>query len=484
MVDFETLLPPIPSPFKRGKKAQKTNKWENEYQDCLNYIDSYWDRVTHRPKREVIDHYVITIPKPFISPNHHTPDSPWKFQYIFYWDTFFMFRGLIRTKREWLLKSMVENFIFIFEKYGIMPNFNAPASMGRSQPPFFTSMILDTYNGYYFASVGENKFLKLLTNRLTPHKLWLKKAAEVAKREYRQVWLDPDGNYNHSVKGFSLARYGDRDVGYAHSSELESGWDFTSRFYNRCDDFLPIDLNVLLFKYERDFAKIASILGDREEELYWRDRANKRKQEVNRLMWDDKAGFFFDYGYRFERISNFYSLAGFTPLWAGLASREQAAKMVKQLKRFETDHALTITDKESLARPIDLSSIQKRYHPAILDIIKPKQWDYPNSWPPLEYLTTIGLLKYGYVDEAKRLMQKYVKTHAAIFRKFGSFTEKINGVTGEKADSFHYVHQEGFGWTNAAFYRYIQILDSLENGEEIYRQPKAEDPPYKLAIPH
>src|SRR3989344_3188300 len=117
----------------------------NKYQDCLEYIDGYWDKIIHKPDKEkLINHHVITIPHPHMVPNDK------KFRFIFYWDTFFMFRGVMGTTREWILKDMVDNFTYLFEKFGIIPNFNSPASMGRSQPPFLSSMILDTYNGYFF----------------------------------------------------------------------------------------------------------------------------------------------------------------------------------------------------------------------------------------------------------------------------------------------------------------------------------------------
>jgi alpha,alpha-trehalase len=460
------------------KILQKSYK--NEYADCLSYIDSYWDRVIHEPTERVINRHVITIPHP-----HFTPNPKWigKFGYMFYWDSFFMFRGLIGTKREWLLQNQVDNFIYLFDNYGVIPNFNAHVSMGRSQPPFLSSMILDTYNGYYFPAIRKNKFQEALFN-LKPHKKWLKKAVEVAKKEYEIVWIDKERLYNHSVRDELLARYGDRDIGYAHSSELESGWDFTSRFYNRCNQFFPIDLNVLLYKYERDFAKIAFHLEDRAEEKKWKDVAAKRKKEINRLMWNEKKGFFFDYCYTDKEISGFLSLASFTPLWAGLATKDQAARMVEKLPIFETDYGLVITAEESLAPRVTLDNIPERFRPALEEVLKPKQWDYPNIWPPLEYLTVVGLLKYGYVEDAKRIMQKSLKAHATLFRKYKTFLEKFNGKTGDRAANFHYDLQEGFGWTNAAFYRYVHLLDDLNEGKELYKQPKPEEPPYGLALLH
>ena len=409
--------------------------YSEKYKDCLEYIDSFWDRVIVKPrKRDLLMNLIlnkaqkkmhkniINIPHPFIVPNDK------KFTHVFYWDTFFIFRGLIRTKREWLLKAMVDNFVYLYDKYGIIPNFNSPASTGRSQPPFFSSMILDTYNGPYFKYLSLNRLARPFFD-LDTHKSWLRKAVEVAKREYWNVWTDPEGYYNHRVKGFELKRYGDRDIGYAHSSEVESGWDFTSRFYNRCSEFLPIDLSVYLFKYERDFAKIANHLGDIEEENFWKQRALNRKKQINKYMWNEKKGFFFDYGYKHKRQSAFLSLAGFTPLWAGLATQAQAAKIVKKLPVFETEHGLVITAKKSLAPKISLSKIPMRYRPAIEKILKPKQWDYPNIWPPLEYLTVVGLLKYRYVEDAVRIMKKSLETQAGIFRKYGTFFEKIGGYS-------------------------------------------------------
>ena len=482
--------------------------WEKEYKDCLEYIDSYWDRITYKPSRMKLRYKLNSLPYdipyarklPFADKRHATnqdinpksiklphyyfvPNDN-KFTYIFYWDSFFMFKGLMGTRREWLMLEMIENFIYLFKTFHIMPNFSAPASMGRSQPPFFSSMIMDTYlkrlnenNPYKNVKGVKKKWYEMSMKK------WLKRTIEVAKEEYELVWIDKENAYNHRVANSMLSRYGDRDIGYAHSSELESGWDMTSRFYNRCDQFLPVDLNSYLYKYETDFALASEILGEREEAEKWKAKAEERKKEMQ-IMWDNDEGFFYDYGYGFRRIGHYFSLASFTPLWAGIATPLQAKRAMKHFAKFETPYGLTIGAEMSLAKPIDFKQIQKRYHPAIEEIIKPKQWDYPNIWSPLEYLTVIGLLRYGYQKEAVRIMQNSVKTHARLFRKYGTFFEKIDGKTGEPSVGYAYAMQDGFGWTNAAFYRYIQILDAIESGIEIYKKNGSKEPPYDLAILH
>jgi alpha,alpha-trehalase len=482
--------------------------WVEDYQDCLEYINNYWSKIIYKPSRMKLRYRINNLPlelpyadiflpeaKKLIKnkdlnphsiklPHYYFVPNDNKFRYIFYWDSFFMSKGIWGTKREWLMKEMIENFIYLFTTFHIIPNFSAPSSMGRSQPPFFSSMIMDTY----FSQLNPTNPYKHLSGlgRMwyeLSRKKWLKRVIEFAKQEYELVWIDEAGLFNHSVKETILSRYGDRDIGYSQSSELESGWDMTSRFYNRCDQFLPIDLNSYLYKYELDFIAAAELLNDREEVKYWKGQATER-QKAMQIMWDDDEGFFFDYGYKLKKISHYFSLASFTPLWAGLATPQQATRMLKHLHKFETPYGLTIGAEISIAKPIDLSKIQRRYHPAIEDIIKPKQWDYPNIWSPLEYLTVIGLLRYGYTTEAKRIMVNSVQTHARLFRKYKTFFEKIDGTTGEPSVGYTYAMQEGFGWTNAAFYRYIQILDALDSGQEIYKKPTPKDPPYDLLILH
>ncbi len=468
--------------------------WKDRYKDTLDFIDSYWDKIILKPKPFLMgsniisrvamrptnkDYHIIEVPYACLVPN----DA--KYRYIFYWDSYFMFRGVMGTRHEAVIPQMVENFIYIFKKYHIIPNFTHPESLGRSQAPYFTSMIFDAYDVLQRDKSIAAKFRNVFTTK----KDWLRSRMAIAKIEYNDVWESPinldHGNYNHKVPEYNLNRYGDRDVGYGQNAEKESGWDMTSRFYDRCHNFLPIDLNSLLYKYEIDFAKAAEILNDPEEQKYWLKKAEARKERINKLMWNEKEGFFYDYDYVHKKQSEFVSLAGFVPLWAGLATPEQAEKMIKKLNAFKTNYGLAITDKASLPPKIDLSHVPEPLRISLEAVIKPKQWDYPNIWPPTHYMTVIGLLEYGFIDEAKKLMGEYVESNAQAFRKHGALLEKMDGETGDSPPAYWYSSQLGFGWTNAAFYRYVQILDAIEEGVQIYKESQeTSKPPHELTILH
>lgn len=440
---------------------------QTDLEQALTYIDTYWDKIIIKPKKRRIGRRLIdTVTMKFRqknSKNYHVLEVPYacifpndkKFHYIFYWDSYFIFRGLLGTPHEWVIPSMVENFIYLFKKYRIIPNFTHPEALGRSQPPFLTSMIFDAYEVLSRDSKITTKIKKLFKSKTS----WLQKHMEIAKQEYEEVWMN-EPQYNHYVQEFQLNRYGNRDVGYAQPSEQESGWDMTSRFYNRCNEFLPVDLNSYLYKYEMDFAKAARMLGEMDEENTWIRVAESRKERMQ-IFWNEDKGFFYDYDYVHHQQSQFASLAGFAPLWDGIATPEQAERMVQMLPKFETPYGLTITTPESLPPVMDLHIFSQPLRLTMENILKPKQWDYPNIWPPLEYMTVIGLLKYGFAQDAKRIIEKSLKANYDTFKKYGALLEKLDGTTGDIPSTYWYPTQLGFGWTNAIFYRYTEILRHL-----------------------
>jgi alpha,alpha-trehalase len=446
---------------------------KEEYKDILVFIDQFWNELIHDPKESQGDPHVIPLPNTFLTPNASSR-MHWK-NSMFYWDSFFMFRGLVDTDRDWVIPEMIDNCTYLFNKFGIIPNASVWAFLGHSQPPFLSSMIFD---GYYALQrgTGANVFGK------SPYiKHWLKNRMLVAQQEYWHVWEDKD-TYTHKIEKYGLSRYGDRDVGYPLTSERESGWDFTTRFYNRCDEFLPIDLNSYLHKYEKDFAKAANILGDKKEETMWEERAKQRHQKMKKYMWNNEKGFFFDYDFKNDRQSDFYSLAGFVPLWAKLATYEEAKKVRDNLPLFESDYGLTITAKIELPDPSTYANIPESFRLSVEELLEPKQWDYPHIWPPVEYLAVIGLLRYGFIEDAVRIMKKSVKANHHVYQKYGALLEKLDATTGEKPKDFWYASQLGFGWTNAIFYRYVHILDYIEekDGKIFTKEAVEKGAPYSL----
>jgi alpha,alpha-trehalase len=384
------------------------------------YIADYWQRVERFHPKD--DESLLGLPKPYLVPSYREKTG-FDYNELYYWDSYFMVQGLLDPKHEELVTGILENLTELFKRFRVIPNASRTYLMGRSQPPFLTSFIFDIYETY------------------NPGVDWLKQTMAIAQQEYEIVWMGvKKPNERQVYQG--LSRY--YDINYLHDlAEAESGWDMTPRFDRHALNFLPVDLNALLYKYEVDFARAAKIVGNTSEVKRWRAAAEERRVVMHKLMWDRVRGLYYDYNYVKEKRSSISSLAAYFPMWAGMVDDKQAALLVKALRRFENKGGLATTDALPLGQFV-LGSM-------------PTQWAYPNGWAPLHFIVVGALERYGYHEDARRIALKWLKTNLDWFNNEHVFLEKYNVVSPEKPPvKGLYPSQTGFGWTNAVFERFCQ----------------------------
>lgn len=382
-------------------------------QNLEKYIEKTWAELTVSIYEDTDTH--LGMPNPFVAPSAHKVEG-FVFKDQFYWDTFFTIQPLLVTKRHDLAVGMVNNLLFLLEKLGYVPNSNNRVHLGRSQPPLLSSMVSLVY-------------------QLDEDKAWLERAYALLKKEYFQVWMNAEHPHSRRVL-LDLSRYY-HENGSSRGAEDESGWDYTTRFQDKALDYLPIDLNSFLYKMEMDLSGFASQLELQQESQDWLAAASKRKDAVNKTMWNEEKGFYFDYDYVDEQQSPVYSLAAYAAMFCGLSDEEQAAKLVNNLALFETDNGLTTTQKSD-------------------EPVFGKQWASPNGWAPLHYLVVEGLAKYVYDQEAQRIANKWVNTVLSKFQSEGLVYEKYNVLeTTSLPTSAVYPDQYGFAWTNAVTLQFV-----------------------------
>ncbi len=388
----------------------------DDVRHAREYISAYWLKLTRYHPKD--DESLIGVPYPYLVPSYEQ-DHEFDYDELFYWDSYFMVQGMFDEDHKKLIMGILEDLIFIFKRYKIIPNASRTFQTSRSQPPFLTSLIFDIYEHYNL------------------DKKWLKEKISVAQEEYNSVWMGTRKPHARQVYQ-GLSRY--YDFNYLHDiAETESGWDMTPRFGRKCLHYLPIDLNALLYRYEMDFAKAAFIFGKPDEAKKWEQKAKHRKKIVDKLMWSETKGLFYDYNYQKERRGTVSSLASYYTMWAGMASEKQARKMVKNLRKFEQKGGLSTTDQQL---------------GALVPGAMPTQWAYPNGWAPLHFIVIEGLRRYGYEYEARKIAMKWLNTNLDWFNKNGVFLEKYNVVNIDKPPAKGlYPSQTGFGWTNAIFER-------------------------------
>lgn len=380
---------------------------------ALAYIEAYWS--TLERYQPVDKGTIIGLPKPYLIPSSAN-DSGFSYQEIYYWDSFFMVQGLWGSSRESMTKDITDNLLYLMQRFGVIPNSGRMYHTGRSQPPFLTTLIRQVFD-----ATGDLE--------------WLDGAVTLAQQEYEQVWMGTaHPHWRQVFEG--LSRYYDVDV-LNDLAEAESGWDMTTRFDRRAMNFLPVDLNALLYKYEIDLSVLSGVLGRESDQVVWQDRADQRQRVVDNYLWDSQKGGYFDYDYSRLELGSVWSLATYFPMWSGMASERQAEELVKNLHRFDCPGGLSTTAKDPQVQ-----------------MSVPTQWAYPNGWAPLQLVVIEGLERYGYSAEARRYARKWLYTNLNWFNHREEFLEKYNVAEPELPPlQGLYPNQVGFGWTNAVFKR-------------------------------
>jgi len=441
----------VQSHFQEYVQATVENEALSEHDDPEAHITSLWDKLTKSaPKAKGS---IIPLPNPYVVPGG-------RFQEQFYWDSYFIMLGLEASDRSDLTDGIMSNFMHMFHKFGFIPTGNRTYFTTRSQPPYFLQMIRLVAH-----RKGHHRSLLLrLPYLLQEYVFWTqdtKAFLTMSRKRYKRVVRMPDDS--------TLHRYYDandtprpesyrEDIETAEGSEkpatiyrhlragAESGWDFSSRWFAdprdiktiRTTEIVPIDLNCLLYELELALSEAYRKLLQLPLARYYRKKAEKRRDTINRYLWDEQNGYYFDYHSPSEQRTDVWSLAGMYALYCGLASPEQAARVAQNIEdKFLKPGGVTTTLNET-----------------------GEQWDGPNGWAPLQWVTIIGLRRYGHHELADRIKVRWLAANLALFQNEHKFVEKydVNDPT-SLGGGGEYTLQDGFGWTNGVFMALRKDLD-------------------------
>ena len=418
--------------------------------------------------KEVREHGLLYLPHPYVVPGG-------RFNEMYGWDSYFTQVGLVRDDEMVLAKNMVDNFLYEIDHYGRILNANRTYYLSRSQPPFLTQMILNVYNKQknvswlraslpaiekYYRFWTEEPHLTKQTGLSRYFDLGDGPAPEVLSGERDDKGRDhydlvKDYYRTHDVQDYDLSQYYDKhkdqltDLFYKGDRTMrESGFDPSNRFGPFSIDIIhydPVCLNSLLYMMETDTAEILRIVGRARQARVWTNRAAARRQSINRLMWDEKDGLYYDYNFSRKEVRRYQFVTTFYPLWVGVADKNQAARIVANLHLFERPGGL-------------LTSTQ----------VTGSQWDAPFGWAPTELIAIQGLRRYGYNKEADRITANFLSLILKEFIQHNTIVEKYDVERRESEVSaglkFGYKSNEiGFGWTNAVF---VELYGQLPQREQ------------------
>lgn len=423
-------------------------------QDVREHIDALWKVLERKPEDQRPYSSRLALPHRYVVPGG-------RFNEIYYWDSYFTMLGLEESGRHDLTVSMLDNFAWLIDQVGHVPNGNRTYYLSRSQPPFFAAMV-------ELAALrdGDATYRKYLPQLRREYEFWMEGATALAPgAAHRRVvrlrdgtllnryWDDRDTPREEAYReDVATARESGRPPAEVYRNlraAAESGWDFGSRWLAdgktlktiNTTDFLPPDLNSLLYQLEMTIAKGCDVTADAACAKDMRARAATRRGAVERVLWNPAAGAFTDYDWRTQKSGDRVSVATLYPLYFKLSDKERASTIAATVRaKLLQPHGLTTTAANT-----------------------GQQWDAPNGWAPLEWIAIGGLRNYDQEALAGTIAQRWVAKNVQVYRSTGKLVEKYD-VTGAAAGGGgEYPLQDGFGWTNGVLRKLLALYPNLAN---------------------
>ena len=450
----------------------------NAADDVVTHIKKLW-KVLYRPAdvsspgggQGEAGSSLLPLPHPYIVPGG-------RFREIYYWDSYFTMLGLKESGETEMIENMVKNFAYLIEKYGHIPNGNRTYYLSRSQPPFFAAMVNllaeikgdSIYKKFLPALEKEYKYWMTGSTTVKPGQTFKRvvklKDGTVLNRYWDDSSLPRQESYredvetaDHAIQNFLMsALFKDavqqkkatdalRIKIYQHlRAGAESGIDFSSRWFGdgknlytiHTTDFIPPDLNALLYNLEMTISKAKKLQRDEIFSNQYRNKALSRQKAIQKYCYNTSLGFYTDYDFIVQQKSNSVTPAGMYPFFFFESKFDKPTidKMLATLKKY-------------LLKPGGISTSTN---------ITGQQWDAPNGWPPLQWMTIGALEKVGQTAFAKEIAQRWIKLNVKVYKETGKLMEKYDVLdTNKLAGGGEYPSQDGFGWTNGVLLKLIAM---------------------------
>ena len=418
------------------------------------HIAALWPLLTRPAAVPPLYSSLLYVPKPYVIPGG-------RFREFYYWASYFTMLGLIPDGRMASARDMIDDFSYLIRTYGHIPNGTRTYYLSRSQPPVYYLMI-----GLLDRRDPARAWADHLATLRREYAYWMRGAAGLRPGQARRnvvampdgallnrYWSEADTPRDESYRDdVLLARASGRPPARVYRdlrAAAESGWDFSSRWLGderhlatiRTTDIVPIDLNSLLYGMERAISRGCAARHDLPCARRFAARARRRRNAVDRYLWDARRGYFSDYDWRTRRRTGELSAATLYPLFVGLADAHRA-------------NAVAAVTRARLLQPGGIVTTT---------IITGQQWDAPNGWAPLQWIAVQGLRRYGHPRLAFRLARRWVATVRRVYSNTGKLVEKYNVERKLPGGGGEYPLQDGFGWTNGVTQALLTLYPRLDH---------------------
>ncbi|KAJ6647157.1 Trehalase, partial [Pseudolycoriella hygida] len=437
----------IPSDHKENPKFLDSIK-DADYRQWARDLNDLWLQLGRKMKDEVKRNQqmysIIYVDHPVIVPGG-------RFREFYYWDSYWIVKGLLHSEMYTTVKGMLSNFFEIVERFGFVPNGGRIYYSGRSQPPFLTSMVKA-----YVDATKDVDFLHIATPILEKEfQYWLNNHTVIVNDHAFAIYGDttcgprPESYYEDKVTGKDFATEEEQENHYSElKAGAESGMDFSSRWFInngtnsgslvdlKCRSIVPVDLNTILFSVAKTLADFSLIIGNEAKAAEFEAKAQEIYDAIQSVLWHEDVGAWLDYDMDNKKRRDYFVASNLVPLYFDCYNKADEANITEKVLGYIERHGLN------------------DYIGGVPNTLEHtgEQWDFPNVWPPMQHMLIEGLAKLN--DERAKTMSldwaaRWTRSNFIGYQDSRVMYEKYSATEpGGHGGGGEYNVQIGFGWTN------------------------------------
>ena len=301
---------------------------------------------------------------------------------------------------------------------------NLKAFLDRQKPDGFVSrsLIMKRDRQHFKPFLAQ---IAVLGSRQRGDFSWLRGTYYDRLKRYLYRWYGYDGDHN----GLPVWNSADH-----------SGMDNQDSRAGGMDAFRVegVDLACYVLRELRAMAVIARQIGSNDEAKSFVEQAAGLARTINEVFWDEQDGFYYDRDEKTGKLIHVKSVAGFTPLWAGVASKPQAERLVKEHLFNPKEFWLTY--------PV---ATYARTEPDYYQGARNECNWRGSAWIPTNYMIFHGLLQYGYREAARELASRTYRMALEVNPVTREFYDAETGA-GEGLARF-------WGWSSLAYAMPLEV---------------------------
>ncbi|XP_041978625.1 trehalase-like [Aricia agestis] len=444
---------------------------DGEFKQFAKDIHNLWPSLGRKIKSSVYQQpelsSLIPLPYGFMIPGG-------KFRELYYWDSYWIIRGLLVSGMHDTVKGIIGNLIYMQKQFGHVPNGGRYYYQERSQPPLLAAMM-----ALYVEFSDDIDFMKKNLHVIEDElEYWLDTHSVAFTKNGTEYTLlryfspsegpRPEAYYEDFSEAEDFDSDDRRDQFYVDiKSAAESGWDFSTRWFINQEgpskgnlsaihvtDIVPVDLNAIFTNALLNLEEFYKKLENPRKGAHWGYLAKQWMSSMQEVLWHEEDGIWYDYDLLNERHRNYFYLSNIAPLSMSAVHPDFVSAKAHRILEY-------LNNTQTLDLPGGI--------PTSL-FFSGEQWDYPNAWPPLMSMTVSALevLNTPEADQiAFQVSQNWIRSAYIGYVKNNRIYKKYHvQVAGKSGLGGDFVPQRGYGWSNGVIlemlYKYGSTLKASD----------------------